>query len=319
MTISHKKGALNILSGKTHLHNTPTFHLEEKATYYENASYSWSADSVRYTNTVSSHARKNYLYMQECGYFQTAAPYYTERSDLPSYLILYTLSGQGKLLYEHASHKLEPGSCFYIDCRHPHRYEPYKEKKWEFLWLHFQGICAQGYYTDYCSTGSPVILVQDPFLTESTLRRILALNQRKTVYSEVLTSSLITSLITELVIQKLTLSQKRFRLPDPVHDAAFFLQTHYPEPLRLDQIAKHLNVSKYHLSREFTRYMGISIHQYLISCRIQAAKELLRESDLSIEAIACQVGISHISHFIQLFRDREGCTPLEYRKMWKGR
>lgn len=100
------------MTGKTHLQNTPTFHLEEKTPYYENASYTWSEDSIRYMNTVSPHARKNYLYMQECGYFQTAAPYYTERSDLPSYLILYTLSGQGLLLYEHTSHMLEAGSCF---------------------------------------------------------------------------------------------------------------------------------------------------------------------------------------------------------------
>ena len=89
--------------------------------------------------------------------------------------------------------------------------------------------------------------------------------------------------------------------------------------MSLDLISSHLNVSKYHLSREFSRCMGMSIHQYLISCRIQAAKELLRESSLSVEDIACQVGIGHVSHFIQLFRDREGSTPLEYRKMWKGR
>lgn len=141
------------MTGKTHLQNTPTFHLEEKTPYYENASYTWSEDSIRYMNTVSPHARKNYLYMQECGYFQTAAPYYTERSDLPSYLILYTLSGQGQLLYEHTSHMLEAGSCFYIDCKNPHRYEPQKGQNWEFLWLHFQGICAEGYYTEFHSAG----------------------------------------------------------------------------------------------------------------------------------------------------------------------
>ena len=141
------------MTGKTHLQNTPTFHLEEKTPYYENASYTWSEDSIRYMNTVSPHARKNYLYMQECGYFQTAAPYYTERSDLPSYLILYTLSGRGQLLYEHTSHMLEAGSCFYIDCKNPHRYEPQKGQNWEFLWLHFQGICAEGYYTEFHSAG----------------------------------------------------------------------------------------------------------------------------------------------------------------------
>lgn len=306
------------MAGKNHLRSTPTFHLEKAASYYEDASYTWSEDSIRYMNTVSAHARNNYLYMQECGYFRTSSPYYTERSSLPSYLILYTLSGQGLLQYEHDSYPLKAGCCFYIDCMQPHRYEPQKGQEWEFLWLHFHGISAGGYYMEFHSTGSPVVLIQEPFLMESTLRRILALNQRKAVYSEVLTSSLITSLVTELVAQKLTASQSPFRLPDSVHDTVSFIQAHYSENLSLGQIAGRLNFSKYHLSKEFSRYMGMSIHQYLISCRIQAAKELLRESSLSVTSIACQVGIPQTSHFIQPFRNREGITPLEYRKMWKN-
>jgi len=123
-------------------------------------------------NTVSAHARNNYLYMQECGYFRTSSPYYTERSSLPSYLILYTLSGQGLLQYEHDSYPLKAGCCFYIDCMQPHRYEPQKGQEWEFLWLHFHGISAGGYYMEFHSTGSPVVLIQEPFLMESTLRRI---------------------------------------------------------------------------------------------------------------------------------------------------
>lgn len=305
------------MNGKTHWSNTPSFHLEKEASYYENASYVWSEDSIRLMNTVSPHAREHYLYMQECGYFQTAPPYYTERSSLPSYLILYTLSGSGRLLYEKTSWPLEKGSCFYIDCMRPHRYEPSAEGRWEFLWLHFNGISAKGYHTDFLHTGGPVLQILDPFPMESALRRILSLNQRRAIYSEVLTASLITSLITELIIQKQTDSRTPFCMPDIVHDAVGFIQAHYSEPLTLSLIAGQMNISQSHLSREFSRCMGISIHQYLINCRIQAAKELLRESNLSVEDIACQVGNSHVSHFIRLFREREGCTPLEYRKVWR--
>lgn len=285
--------------------------------YYENASYSWSENSVRFINTISPHTREHYLYMQECGYFQTAHPYYTERSSLPSYLILYTLSGSGRLIYGKNFYTLGKGSCFYIDCMQPHRYEPSPGSCWEFLWLHFNGITAKGYYTDYIRTGDPVLQIQETFPTESSLRRILSLNQRKTIYSEVLTASLITSLITELIIQKQTHSQTPFRVPDIVHDTVNFIQSHYPDPLTLKLIAGQMNVSESHLSREFSHCMGISVYQYIISCRIQAAKELLRESSLSVEAIACQVGSSHVSHFIRLFREREGCTPLEYQKIWQ--
>lgn len=332
--------------------STPTFHLEDNTPYYENASYSWSDKSVRYMNTVSANARDHYLYMQECGYFQTSPDYYTERSGLPSYLILYTLSGQGQLLYARNTYQLNPGSCFYIDCQLSHRYEPSDQlpkepaksseasmfsmpvcmpasispdtdksvktqKNWEFLWLHFNGISARGYYHDFSALGEPVLQIQDTFLVETTLRRILSLYQRKNISSEVLTSSLITNLLTELIIQKLTASQKLFRLPDSIHEATAFIQAHFTEELRLDQIAAFTNVSKYHLSREFSRYMGISINQYIINCKMQYAKELLRESSLSIDAIADQIGIGHTSHFIALFKAREGTTPLEYRKLWR--
>lgn len=45
------------MAGKNHLRSTPTFHLEKAASYYEDASYTWSEDSIRYMNTVSAHAR----------------------------------------------------------------------------------------------------------------------------------------------------------------------------------------------------------------------------------------------------------------------
>ena len=157
---------------------------------------------------------------------------------------------------------------------------------------------------------------QDTFLVESTLRRILSLARKKTVYTDILTASLITNLVTELMIQSMTDSRQIFVMPDYVNRSIEFLQAHFSEPLTLDTIAAYLNISKYHLSREFTCCTGESIHQYLIRIRVNQAKILLKETTLSVEEIAYQVGIHHASHFIQLFREREGMTPLEFRKHW---
>ncbi|MDH4617975.1 AraC family transcriptional regulator [Brevibacillus sp. AY1] len=41
-------------------------------------------------------------------------------------------------------------------------------------------------------------------------------------------------------------------------------------------------------------------------------------SDLTVAAIAFEVGIDHVSHFIDLFKKRVDMTPLAYRKRWQG-
>ena len=87
---------------------------------------------------------------------------------------------------------IEQGSCFYIDCREPHRYENADADTWEFLWLHFNGPGAEHYFEDFHSAEHPVLMPQDTFLVESTLRRILSLARKKTVYTDILTASLIT-------------------------------------------------------------------------------------------------------------------------------
>ena len=240
--------------------NHPTFHLGNDHTdYYEQASYTWSEDSIRFLNTVNPSTRAHYLYVQECGVFKTKPPYYTERSGLPSFLIVYTIRGKGKLTWRKQTMAIEQGSCFYIDCREPHRYENADADTWEFLWLHFNGPGAEHYFEDFHSAEHPVLMPQDTFLVESTLRRILSLARKKTVYTDILTASLITNLVTELMIQSMTDSRQIFVMPDYVNRSIEFLQAHFSEPLTLDTIAAYLNISKYHLSREFTRCTGESI------------------------------------------------------------
>ena len=205
--------------------NHPTFHLGNDHTdYYEQASYTWSEDSIRFLNTVNPSTQAHNLYVQECGVFKTKPPYYTERSGLPSFLIVYTIRGKGKLTWRKQTMAIEQGSCFYIDCREPHRYENADADTWEFLWLHFNGPGAEHYFEDFHSAEHPVLMPQDTFLVESTLRRILSLARKKTVYTDILTASLITNLVTELMIQSMTDSRQIFVMPDYVNRSIEFLQ-----------------------------------------------------------------------------------------------
>lgn len=88
----------------------------------EHYSPAWSEDSVRLILTPTSAARKTFFYLQEAGYFKTDEDYYTERRNLHSYLLIYTVSGRGLLKYQGESWELAAGSAVLIDCMDYHRY-----------------------------------------------------------------------------------------------------------------------------------------------------------------------------------------------------
>lgn len=82
----------------------------------------------------------------------------------------------------------------------------------------------------------------------------------------------------------------------------------------IDLIADELNISKYTLSHDFTKYIGIPIMENILQLRLKEAKLLLSTSERTINEIARAIGFSSDIHFIQTFKKREGITPLQYRK-----
>lgn len=91
----------------------------------------------------------------------------------------------------------------------------------------------------------------------------------------------------------------------------------YADSIPLEQLAKRVAVSKFHLQKAFKRYTGFSPHEYVINTRITQAKELLQYSDYRVAEIALKVGWDNVSHFIKLFKARTAETPLAYRKKWQ--
>lgn len=99
-----------------------------------------------------------------------------------------------------------------------------------------------------------------------------------------------------------------------VKELLTYIQHHYTEPLTLEDVARRGNISKSGCLALFRQYVKDTPIHYLISCRLKAGAELLRESDLPVVEIAFQVGFSNASYFTERFRRMYGVTPIEYRK-----
>lgn len=84
--------------------------------------------------------------------------------------------------------------------------------------------------------------------------------------------------------------------------------------LALSEIARTLAMSSYHFARVFKQTTGVAPHHYLIERRVESAKSLLRETDLSITEIAHRVGCTNQSHFSMLFHRATAMTPSMFRQ-----
>jgi AraC family transcriptional regulator len=98
-------------------------------------------------------------------------------------------------------------------------------------------------------------------------------------------------------------------------DAKALLQQRFRERLQLDDIARSLYVSPYHLCRLFREETGVPIHIYLNRLRLREALEPIAEGRTDLSALAAGLGFSSHSHFTAAFRKELGLSPREVKKL----
>jgi transcriptional regulator GlxA family with amidase domain len=87
----------------------------------------------------------------------------------------------------------------------------------------------------------------------------------------------------------------------------------YAQPLDVESLARGVNMSAGHLSREFRRAYGESPYSYLMTRRIERAMALLRRGDLSVTEVCFEVGCSSLGTFSTRFTELVGVPPSSYR------
>ena len=88
----------------------------------------------------------------------------------------------------------------------------------------------------------------------------------------------------------------------------------YQQPLDVEGLARGVNMSAGHLSRQFRQAFGESPYAYLMTRRIERAMALLRRGDLSVTEVCFEVGCSSLGTFSTRFTELVGVPPSIYRR-----
>jgi AraC-like DNA-binding protein len=287
--------------------------------YHLKAQCDWDKSSTRVIVTPSMTAKTMFYYALEVGHLFTLPQYYTERENLNSYLIVYTAGGEGRLKYQGKKYTLNRGQAFFIDCCEYQYYETDSENLWNLKFLHFHGGASRSYYEQFIKGGSPVISLHEDTSLPDCLDQLITLHQNKNVRTEVISCKLIVEMLTEMLIESLKTGQvlQPGFLPKYIVNTVDYLEKNYHDKITLDQLALEFSVSKFHLSKTFKKYIGLTPYEYLFNTRINVAKDFLKYSDHAVSEIAQHIGFDHTSHFIRLFKQQEQMTPLSFRKEWQ--
>ncbi|WP_136068662.1 AraC family transcriptional regulator [Modicisalibacter radicis] len=92
-----------------------------------------------------------------------------------------------------------------------------------------------------------------------------------------------------------------------------YVLTHLEEDMSLDDLSRAAHLSKYHFLRLFRQQFGMTPHQYVINCRINAARHALETGALP-NAVAFRYGFADLSHFNRRFKRIYGMTPYQYQR-----
>ncbi|AOE84236.1 hypothetical protein THL1_1688 [Pseudomonas sp. TCU-HL1] len=96
--------------------------------------------------------------------------------------------------------------------------------------------------------------------------------------------------------------------------ALSYVERHYSEPLRLQEVAIFCRMGIYQFSRAFKRTFGLTFREYVCRYRLERSLELLINPHVTVSEVACAVGLPNVSHFTRTFRQRVGITPSQYRR-----
>jgi len=163
----------------------------------------------------------------------------------------------------------------------------------------------------------PSLHAHDPLLHHMALVRQAAIEGEGVaghLYAESLADALVVHFLRRYAAARPSLQEVTGGLsPYKLRRTLAYIQAHLAREVSLATLAAVAQTSPAHFARLFKHATGLAPHQYVITCRMAHAQQLLAETDLPLSEIGLQVGCADQSHFTALFRTHVGLTPKAYR------
>lgn len=297
-------------TGEHILPSTANTIIEKYASNYQQQKY----HNVGYRSTTT------YLTINSCGIF---GGYFPKRlisrlDGREDYYFLYNETGIIKVRTNEGVKPISPGCILAFKPKEKQIYwydEPGYSKNY---WIHFTGFGADEILdTLEIPTGIPVAVgyvSSIEGLFEEIIKEMNRSRPAYDMYAAALFMQIICNVrrkIKENVSDNMALRNKR------VYQSLQYIQQNYHLNIRVSDLAQISYLSKNRYTSVFAELLGVTPKQYILTHKIQKAKELLLTTDLDIGEIALSIGYNDSLYFSRIFKEYVGMAPSAFRKSIK--
>lgn len=201
--------------------------------------------------------------------------------------------------------------------------EIFWEKESELLAIYLDTKIITNAADEYCGSNLEII---ENWTAEDALIRQLGLTLRSELQKDNFDLLYLQSLINFLsvhLIKNYSTQQKPLKefqgglAKQKLKRIVNYINDNLHQDLSLNELARLVQISPYHFTRQFKKSTALPPHQYIIHTRVERAKQLLLQGNLTIAQIAYIVGFSHQSHLNRHFKRLVGVTPRVFVKQNK--
>ena len=229
----------------------------------------------------------------------------------PGNLLMWPPGLKYSLILTKNSKKLELMQVnFDFTHNHSHMIDPIPPAKWPNF--NPEKIVESITFKDYSEFNAPMFIPDIQLISNPMYNMVTEFISKKVFYISRSSGQLksILSLSGRAIVNSQSSSRGEFLVKKVIQ----YIHTHYREDVTNKTLGEFFGYHPNHLNRLIVQHMGMSIHRYLINCRIDAAIDLLQASDLKTGEIAEAVGFKDSTHFLKYFKKITGKNTRDFRQ-----
>ena len=228
--------------------------------------------------------------------------------------ILFCAAGSGTLEYDEKRERINAGDYFFLPKNKPHAYYP-DGKLWDVRWIAFEGSVCGEILARFGMTEPIIIAAPDETTMERLFDRMIISQENDFLYCDHTCSGLVYDYLIEFHrLMDANADRAKSRQISMLLPVLRFLHDNFRSDISMTQLSDIMGVTPQHFCRVFRRTMNVRPNEFLTRMRLDEAKRLLNEKDVSVSEAAVRSGFRDAGYFSTVFRKHEGISPAQYKK-----
>ena len=255
---------------------------------------------------------KDLIKFQLCGTTLPDKSYIINRPSSAVWCIEYVEEGCGTVHINGETFFPKAGDSYFLHAGKDHHYYANSEDPWKKHFINVSGNLIESLAVGYGVANTSHFPGLD---LGGELGEIIEIAKR----GEMDSTPEIIEILNRMFFKMHNSTKKDLEPSGPESEMKDFLNTQITSKFRMELLCKHISMSESQAIRLFKKSFGTTPYTYVLRKKIDFAKKLLIDTNLSVKEIATKLCFSDEYYFSNIFKEKVGCPPSQFRRSYSGK